>query len=151
MTSRDSPCGGFRALVGGSSFCGCYERASALVMTAHRQDTQARTEFSSCLMPATAFAPPPNPPLCLTPTHRTLSSCWSSASSSRAGWRACIFRTTYSKQQTPLTLLSPAATALCFDISLYPPCTCSYIQGILVYRTLNALFYKASGSSEEVW
>lgn len=28
MTSRDSPCGGFRALVGGSSFCGCYERAS---------------------------------------------------------------------------------------------------------------------------
>lgn len=128
------------------------ERASAFVMTAHRQDTRARTEFSSCLMPATAFAPPLPPPLL--PHAHAPHSLLLLIISFIITCRVTRAHLSYDLQQTANASYSAVSCCRCtvlrYTVSLYPLCTCPYIRGILVYRTLNPLFCKASGSSEEV-
>lgn len=123
-----------RAVAASERFC--YD----CTQTRHSSSDRILFSFSFCrLMPATELAPPASPPLCLflLSRPRTLRLLIISFIITCQMTRVHLL---CNLQQTPLTLLSPAATALCSDLSLYPPCTCPYIQVILLYKTLNPLF-----------
>lgn len=145
MTWHESPRDGFGVLLGSSLLLAvaaserfCYD----CTQTRHSRSDRILFSFSFCrLMPAMALAPPASPPLFLFLLSRPrLRSLRLLIISFIITCQMTCMYLLCDLQKTPLTLLSPAATALCSDMSLYPPCTCPYIQVILVYRTPNPPF-----------